>query len=402
MGSKKHSPGTSPIILAPGMVSIDWLTINLRSPDISGTRRLPWLCADPVAWIDHDNHTGLNEGRATYFTEPTDIRTAQFKVVTYVNDTKGAKVATVWSMPHNTKIAAPEWMQVQFANETLYTGEWWVLAQMFLAIGCTYTGISRIDIAADGIEGQGGEFPQVVDQQWKGHAKYYGKADWLCRSTRSKVIGAEFGTRSSNKFIRAYKKKREMKAKGQKPHITKAWERAFGFDVWSDDAFEVNRFEIQLKGKEIRRYFPEENQVGWLLDCVQPSQQLDLFASTAPSMFDFRTVAKRSRDAVPILKWDWTKVNSDGPDLRFRKERALSLSDHTIKVGLRNMFMIASTMADPEGLAICNRYAKASGPTYVEWFERKTIEWIREFGKLAKAGDANAIRIFKALQDPNL
>ena len=105
---------------------------------------------------------------------------------------------------------------------------------------------------------------------------------------------------------------------------------------------------------------------------------------------------------MPILKWDFSKVNSDGPDVRFRAKRALSLSDHTIKVGLRNMFMIASTMGDPQGLAMCERYARASGLPYVEWYERKVIEWTREFGKLAAAGDANAIRIFKALQDPNL
>lgn len=390
-------PGTfSPIVLAPGMVSLDWLTLNMREPEARASE-LPWRSVNPRKWIDGENFAGQLVGRREYITQATDLRTAQFAHIAYINDDMGEKMATVSFAPHNLKIAAPEWIQVQFSNVALYTGEWWVLAQMFLAIGCRHDSISRVDIAVDGLAGDGGDFPDVVQLANRGEARYYGKADWLQRSQRSRVIGAEFGSRASNKFVRAYRKKREMKAKGEKVHITKAWERAFGFDVWAHPKAEVNRFEVQLRGKEVRRYFPDESDPAWVLGLAHTGQQLDVFASMAPGIFDFRTVADRARDAQPVCVWDFSRIDAGGADVSFRAERNVSLSDHTIKVGLRSMFMVASTMCDPVGLEMCERYAEASGARFVEWFERKRMEWVRDFAKLAAAGDGNAQRIFKAL-----
>lgn len=390
-------PGTfSPIVLAPGMIGIDWLTLNMREPEAC-VRELPWRSLDPRRWEDGENFAGLLTGRRVYFTQSTDLRTAQFAHIAYINDAMGEKMATVSFAPHNLRIAAPEWIQVQFSNVALTTGEWWVLAQMFLALGCRHDSISRVDIAVDGLEGDGGDFPDVVQMAARGEARYYGKADWLQRSHRSKVIGAEFGSRASNKFVRAYRKKREMKAKGQKVHITEAWKRAFGFDVWGHPRAEVNRFEVQLRGKEVRRYFPGEGNADWVLGLANPGQQLDVFASMAPGIFDFRIPAARARDAVPVCEWDFSRIDAGGADVAFRAQRNMDLSDHSIKVGLRSMFMVASTMGDPQGIAMCERYAEAAGERFVEWFERKRIEWVRDFAKLAAAKDGQALRIFKAL-----
>lgn len=376
-------PGT--VLLAPGMVSLDWLTLNMRAPDDAPIYGFPWQRAEPVAWDDTTDED--SDTWARYITEPTNIRTAQFAHVTYLNDTLGAKVATVWHTPHDGALHDPRWIQVQFANATLYTLEWVRIFRMFRAMGCDYTSISRVDIACDGIEGDGGDWPKVLQMDRTGAARYYGKCGWITRNERQHIIGGEFGSRASNKYIRAYRKKREMKSKGVKPHIVEAWCRAFGFDAWSDPAVEVNRFEVALKGKEIRRYFPNENTPQFVDDLAFTVKRADVFASMAPGMFDFRTPADRARDAVPVCRWDWSRLKRE-PEIKERAPRNLALSAHTIKTSLRAMFHVATVTGDASGLEACERLAHSAGQTFVEWYERKRYKWLRDFARIASARDA--------------
>lgn len=392
-------PGTLvPIVLAPSMVSLDWLTLNMRAPETLGFASLPWLRPEPVRW-DDEVSADPRDWRA-YVTQPTTIRTAQFGRVCYLCDLKGEKVATIWAEPHNAGMNASgdRWIQVQFSNATLYSGEWVSLFRMFRAMGCEYTAISRVDVACDGLAGGGGDFPAVVAMANDGRARYYGKCEWLQRSHRREVIGAEFGSRASNKFIRAYRKKREMKAKGVKPHITAAWLRAFGFDVWNDPRSEVNRFEVALKGKEVRRYFDGEGSAEWVEGLHGVGQRVDVFASMAPGMFDFRTPAERARDAVPVCEWDWSRVDASAC-LAEREERNLALTDHTIKTGLRSMFMLAHVTSDASGHEACQRYARAAGPAIVDWFERKRCEWVREFARIESARDPRTMDVLARLRE---
>lgn len=378
------------------MVSLDWLTVDMFAPCRIGFASLPWASLVPVRW-DYELDPDPGAWRA-YLIQPTDIRTAQFACVAYLTDLSGEKVATIWSAPHNPLLHGAEWMQVQFANATLYSGEWVHLFRMFRAIGCTYRAVSRVDIACDGIEGDGGDWPKVLTMAAQGAARYYGKADWLTRGTRGRVIGGEFGSRRSNKFVRAYRKKREMKSKGLKPYIAAAWERAFGFDAWADPAIEVNRFEVSLKGKEIRRYFPAERTADWVEGLHGIGQRVDVFASMAPSLFDFRTDATRARDAVPVCRWDWSAVHAD-PTLAPRAPRRLALSDHTLKTGLRSLWHLAHVTGDAAGFDACERMARAGGPTIADWYERKRFQWIREFGRLEAARDARTMDVLERMRN---
>jgi len=383
-----------PITLAPFLVSLDWLCLNMSAPVSRAGLPLPWECLEPRRWWDE-----IDPDRV-YMTEPTDVRTRAFDRVTYVNDENRRKVLTIWSQPHDTRKHGADWIQVQPANHTFATGEWATLVRMLTAIGCNVRGISRVDIACDGLEGEGGEFPAVIETCRHAHAKYYGKCDWIVRSQRGKVIGGEFGHRASNKFVRAYRKCREMKSKGIKPHIVKQWETALGFDPM-ERGREVNRFEVQLKGKEIRRYFPQESgpgALGFVLDLTDPRKRADLFASMAPGMFDFRWRAKRARDAMPVAVWDWSRVVPVGPNIANRAPRNLAVSDHTIKTGLRAMFHLAVVTSEPSALALAERQAAAAGPHYVAWFDRKRVQWTREFGRLCAAGDTRTLEFFRALE----
>jgi len=390
-------PGTfEPLVLAPGMVSLDWLTLNLTAPERLGFASLPWEAPEPRRW-DYELDPDPVNWHA-YLTCASELRTPIFGRVSYLTDLQGEKLVTVLSAPHNPKMHDPRWIQVTFSNRTLYSGEWQNLFRMFRAIGCEYDSIGRVDVACDGIEGDGGEWPQVLTMAQRGEAKYYGKCEWLQRSERARVIGGEFGSRSSNKFVRAYRKKREMKSKGVKPHIVEAWKNAFGFDPMAEDDCEVNRFEVQLKGKEIRRYFPNESNADWVLGLANVHRRVDVFASMAPGMFDFRIPAERARDAEPVAVWDWTRVDAS-PNLAARAKRNLALSEHTIKTGLRAMFHLAHTLSDPNGIAACEQYARASGQPFVDWFERKRYQWVREFNRIEAAKDPRTLDVLQRLRE---
>lgn len=382
--------------LAPFLVSLDWLALNMDTPPPRPMHPLPWESLEPRSWWQE-----INPERV-YMTQPTEIRTAQFKRVTYINDELKRKVLTVWSEPHDNRLHAGTWIQVQFDNATLYTGEWSTLLRMLVEMGCTLRGVSKVDISCDGIEGDGGDFPAVIETAKHGNVRYYGKCDWLVRSSRGSVVGGEFGHRSSNKFIRAYRKKREMKSKGIKEHIVKQWAAALGWDPM-DRPVEVNRFEVSLKGKEVRRYFPDERgprALDFVLGLADVANRVDVFASMAPGMFDFRTRATRARDAQPVTAWNWSRVVTSDPSLSFRASRNIAVTDHTIKTGLRAMFHLSVVTSDPNVMELAERKAEAAGPRFVAWFDRKRVAWTKEYGKLIAAGDLRTLEFFRALKEP--
>lgn len=402
------------IYLRPFGIYLDWLTVNMRAPEGATMRLLPWQQIEPVTWtwephmVERAAREGLTEDDLApiYTVEPTDLRTAQFERVSYVLDENREKVATVWHTPHDNRLHTPNWIQVQFSNPTLYDGRWATLFRMFRVLGCELSGISRVDIACDGVSGEGGNWPQVVDRAWKGEARYYGHCDWLARSSRGKAIGGEFGTRKSNKFIRAYNKTREMKRKGTKRHIVDRWAMDLGYDPTAGELVkDVNRFEVQLKGKEVRRYFPEEKGaqgVSFLLSLSDRQRLVDVFASMAVEMFDFRTYAKRARDAQYISRWDWSAVATNGPRIAHRAQRNYAITDYTIKANLRAMWQTGTVMGVRQVLQTAEHVAKAGGPHIQKWYAMKKEQWRKYYAKLDLAGDQRTVNYFHSLaRDPD-
>lgn len=373
-------PAVEPVTIRPGAVLLDWLTLNLRAPE-PGSWGHPWGQERPVTWDDETDTASAYWRR--YVVEPTDIRTSQFARVAYLTRGDGTKAATIWSQPHNGALSDPQWIQVQFANDALHTGEWVSLFRMFRAYGCELTGISRVDISADGIEGEGGEFPAVVQGAIDGRWRYYGHGSWRPELFRSKVTGFNFGTRGSNKYVRAYRKAREMKHKGVKPWIVDAWAKAWGFDVYAA-GLEVNRMEVQTKAKELRRYFADCDSVSWVEGLNDERRRVDVFASMAPGLFDFRTHAARARDAVPVVRWDWSGVASD-VKVATRAQRTHGFSDHTIKTNLRAMWTVGTGTSSPDTFRAAEAFARSCGPQWEQWYERKRLEWSREWIRYEKA-----------------
>jgi hypothetical protein len=381
--------------LAPFACSLDWLCVNMSIPEAAPLTHLPWEQLHPIRWWIEEFPD------VCYWTAPTQVRTEQFNRKTEIVDAKGVKLASIWFDPHDNRLHSDRWVQVQPSNDALASGEWITILRMMRAMGCEHKGISRIDIACDGIQGDGGDFPKVVQQTMTGNAKYYGHCDWIARHSRGTVYGAEFGTKGSNKFIRAYRKKREMKRKGVKPHIVAMWKAALGWDPMNDPR-EVNRFEVQLKGKEILRYFPDAKgprAFDFLASMIDTANRVDVFASMATDMFDFRTPAPRARDARSIVAWDWTRVVKMEPSLSFRAQRNLALSDHTIKVGLHAAWELGTVTSNTALLEAAMVSAMAAGPMYVQWYERSRMMWLRQLVKRQGCGDGRTTDYYRRLAD---
>jgi hypothetical protein len=381
-------PGTGPVVLAPFAVALDWLTLDMRS-----TGPNTFVRVEPWTFTSEE----LAPGRV-FVLRPTPHRTSVFRTVAIIEDNTGEKLATITSDPHTTVIGPDTWFQVQFANVTLYSGEWVALFRILrYAWGCTFNAVSRVDIATDGLQGDGGDWTKVIQRSWTGEARYYGKSDWRPRFKRANVEGAEFGTRASNKFIRAYCKSREMKAVQRKAHIESLWTLRLGRNPMHTGE-EVNRLEVQCKGREIRRYWPRENDALWVEGLATGDRLVDMFASMVPTMFDFRIPAERARDAESIVSWDWSRLRDGVAHQVDRAARNFEMSDHQVKVALKAMWRVGYVTCDGTAQDMARQFAGAVGPHMVEWYERQRVTWIRELNRLYNQ-DPRALDVFNRLAE---
>lgn len=336
-----------------------------------------------------------------YTLRPTPHRTNVFATVAYLQDHHGEKVATFTADPHTTVIQPADVFHVQFSNAALYSGEWAGVLRSLLAMGCTFGSVVRMDLAADGLADAGGDFMAPVARSWSGEANYYGKANWRPRIERRTVAGAEFGSRASNKFLRCYRKDRELRQVGRKPWIESHWAAQLGRNPM-DTGEAVNRLEVAVKGRELRRYFPWENRVEWVLSLYDRARLVDAFGSMVRTLYDFRTPAARARDAVPVVRWDWSGVLDQGPNFREREPRSMVLTDQQLKRSLKALWQLAHTASAPDIHRQAEQLAASAGPHVAEWYQRRRQVWFAEYVKLCNA-DPRALDVFArfaALQDP--
>lgn len=367
---------SSAITLAPFGLYLDWVALSM-----SGPQHL-FLITKPTSWIG--GHTLL----------PTTIRTAIMSKVLHLVNTEGAKVLTLAGRPHTKAQGPADWCLVQFSNETLYDGTFVDLYRTLVCMGFTYISVTRMDIAADGIEGNGGDFCAPMQAVFKGAAEYYGKGIWTPRMEgRNKVDGFVLGSPAANKYYRAYDKTRQLKSIGgvhKAKYVRAAWEASLGFDP-AADGMTVQRMELRARGKEVRRYFPEEkanDQEGaaeWIESLANMSKRLDIFASLTKTAFDFRTPAIRARDACPIIHWDYGSVNKE-PDYRPREKRTLAISENSIKQGIKFMWRISYCTGDGDLLEKAQAIAKCA--SLWRWYEASETIWQKELQKIYEQGGA--------------
>lgn len=388
------SHGRGAIELRPFVTMVDWLSVNATGPF--------WAVKLPVG--DWAPWHGLNmrPGAMLKAMDPPREWGKRFYLMDSVG---GEKLATILAAPVNRKLHARDAMVIQFHNATLAPGEWREIGQSLFDAGCTYQGVQRIDLAADGWlndvrgaesdstaahewqfepVGGGGDFIQVVQASLAGFGRYYGKARWGTEHLGNAWNGFNFGTRAANKFLRCYRKKREMKAKGHKPHIAAAWSAALnGYDAMSDPR-EVGRLEVQMKGREFRRYYGGEGDWDKLCILHDPVLRAGVYQSAVDTMFDFRTfpLDGRARTAVPMTRWNWSVACNAPPPKFTREKRRLGIGDERVKIVLHYLHDLAFITGDPEAMLMAERLAKAAGDGMVDYFRRKAQVWQAECARV--------------------
>lgn len=378
-----------PFTLKPFSVALDWLTLNMDAPSpnpFAVDHLTPWS-----GWLE----TG------PCWIAPRSKGTNIFRRVVDVLDADRSKLFTVAMEPLAAALHRQCWVQVQFSNATLYGVKWVDLFWSLRGQGFTLDSISRVDIAADGLTRDGGDYLDVMHARMAGKLRYYGKGNWAPFMQRDGVQGFSMGARASDKFIRCYNKTREMKQAGRKPHIVNHWAACLGGED-PDSLPDVIRFEAQLKGKGIRRYVGNaERDDRWLANLSTGAQMVRLFASMAPSVFDFRIPPEnpkgRARDAVPAVCWDWSRVHVGAVEVDTRAAKRNVLTDDEIKRGCRWLFLLSLFMADGTVMETAQRAAAAGGAHLAEWFGRKRAEWFKHYGRIFASQDPRTMQFAAAV-----
>jgi len=380
-------PTPDPITtLAPFRIGPDWLALSMSGPP---------------ALLDYTEPQPWQGGR---WWVPTDINTRVMSKVFYLTDANGQKLVTVAGAPFSRAIGPPDWMLVQFANVVLHNGTLVELYQELRSMGFTYKGVTRLDLAADGLAGNGGDYLEPIQKVWSGDAEYFGKGRWTpaMRGRRS-VEFAYLGSRASNKFLRVYCKTRELKtaaAAHKAPYIRAAWEAALGWDP-VEDGQEVNRLEIQVKGRELRRYYPEERGAGykasdaWIESLTTRERVSDIFASLVTGLYDFRTATERARDATPVIRWDFGAV-TDRIEVREREPRHLALTGQQLKTTLKTNWWLASITGRTNLQADVMEIAGAAGLT--AWLDASIPKWEKELDRIKLRGDVATVERLSKLR----
>lgn len=363
-----------PVTLAPFRIGPDWLALSMSGP----VRLLEYT--EPQQWI----------GSRIWIDGRTNTRV--MSKVYYLKDHTGRKLMTVAGKPFSRACGPPDWMLVQFANETLHTGEFVELYQTLRSMGFMYRGVARLDLAADGLEDADGDFNRLVEMEQQGQAQYYGKLHWTPRKEgRTTTKGAALGSPSSNKWFRVYDKSRELKSaqgRHKAAYIRAAWSAALGFDPM-DEGRTVQRFEFRTKGKEIRRYYPEEstsNQdraeafIGKLFNQDYCS---DMFASMASRCYDFRTPAERARDAVKLVKWDFSATHTGTLVIAEREPRKLAITEQMMKTTIKGNYWTGRITNDPQWIDRAREQAVISG--LAKWYDGATGRWDIELNAIMRA-----------------
>lgn len=368
--------GVQGYTLAPFALPIDWLDLSLSVPNVSRHDR-PW-----------GNDDVVNLGpRLALVRQPG--RSRVFNRLDLLTDTQTDKpLALVRSCPHSTDVHSGDRVSVKLDNESLYNYTWTeTLRQLLDLHGWRYRSTTRLDLAADGHG-----FLEPFHDAARGAVSYGGRADFVTRYSDGQLKAAELGTRSANKFGRIYKKSRELALSGKK-YIRDYWQEQGGTDLDN-----VERCEVQLKGRELRRYTKDERQRDFLDKLTEPRYRATLFHSVALTFIRFRTgqVGDRSRDRADLLTWDFTRLAGTELTQFWARERRLNdFGVNALKSHIRLSYMMHIATGSRRYLATAQEVAEAS--SLATWYRGKCELWRRQAEKLAGEG-LRAGNLFDLLQ----
>jgi hypothetical protein len=376
-GDRDTRGAAAPYTFAPYCLPVDWLEVSYDHPAGDRTTR-PWGNDDAF----HISPRLVLQRAAG--------RTRTFDRIDHLIDTRNDRtIATVRSVPHSAQVLPMNRVMVKLDNSTLYDYTWSdTLEHLRDAVGLRYVSTSRLDLAADGA----GFLAPFADAA-REDVSYGGRADFVVRWSQGRVKAAELGTRGGNKFARIYGKSRELRLSG-KLYIADYWQRN-----GVPEGAEVERCEISTKGKEVRRYFKDEQRPEFLEFLTCPRYRARVYDSLAATFVRFRTgrTGERSRDREDLVAWDWSHITQGEPVQRNpRAQRVADIGLNALKAHVRLAYMIHIATDSARHLSCAQEVAEACN--LGAWMRDKAPLWKRQAAKLSAEG-IRAGSLFDLLQD---
>lgn len=368
-----------PYALKPFCLPIDWLQCRFAVGKQAHSR--PW---------GNDSVITLSQG---YELHRTAARSKAFARIDRVVDTRtGRSMGMLQSCPHNEQAMRANCVVLKVDNEPLYDYSWHgFLTALMDGNGWNYQATTRLDLAADG-HGFRAPFADAM----RGAIVPGGRSEWNVRNLPGGrgLKAVELGNRSANKFARIYGKSKELQISG-KLYIADYWTENGCVDVAN-----VERCEIQVKGRELRRYNDDERNEGdrSFLDVLTcPAARARLYHSVAAPFLRFHGGEARSRDRVDLLRWDWSEV-AQGQRVtaapRERRLRDIGLNALKSHIKLSYMFHVATG----SGRYLSTAQEVAAGANLGPWMQQKAPLWKREAESFADLSSLRASGLFNMLQ----
>lgn len=305
-----------------------------------------------------------------------------------VNVDTNATVATVLSCPHNARAGAPGSVMLKVANDQFYNYGWHgVLTDMMDGLGWQYEATTQLDLSADGYG-----FLEPFRYAKREAIVPGGRSEWNVRNLPGVrgLKATELGTRGGNKFARIYRKSKEIQLSG-KHYITDYWR-----DMQCPDVDNVERCEVSVKGKELRRYVKRERDRSFLDMLTSPKQRAVLYHSLVEQFMWFHGGEERSRDRTNLLAWDWSLIAEDEQvNALPRDPRMIDLGYNASKAAIRYNFTCYVATGRHHFLESAETIADGCG--LMPWMEARAALWYKQAPKLV-ANDGHAAKLFNALQ----
>lgn len=372
---RRKSKGPQKFTFRPIGIALDWLDVRISVPGFD---------RQTSPFVDKPERFDLGAGLVA-IRQPG--RTRIFNRLDVIKDRRTDRVLGVMrSGPHNTDISRGDWIGFKAENSTLYDDTWKHTLRRLAGLGWQYRATSRLDLAADGRS-----FLEPFDLAAKGRISYGGRADFVCRYSDGKLKAVELGTRNGNKFGRIYKKSKELELSGKR-YIADYWRK-----LGETDVSNIDRCEIQTKGRELRRYHKGEREPDFWEHLMAPGFRASLFDSMAATFVRFRTgrSGEDCRKRPDLLSWDWSGIVDDGPERWPREKRIEDLGLNSLKQYIRMSYLVSVATGSRRYALAAQEMAGAAnlGP----WMATKTEAWKREAGKLSASG-MRAGTLFDLLQ----
>lgn len=178
---------------------------------------------------------------------------------------KGREVGRIDAHP-KSNIIAPDTVLFEVKNNMFYRAGWTnQLKTVFDIMQLQFSHVNQIDIAVDVLDNDNTAF-NFIHKLTRGTFRNLGRTVWTptfeghTPDGKPKIRNLNFGSRASDKFMRCYYKKQEIKV-SNKFYIEEFWHKN-GFKL--ENGGEVARFELVIKRKELQIYKDVANKYGEL------------------------------------------------------------------------------------------------------------------------------------------